>query len=239
MTSALVFTAETAAPLECHGSFEWLLYLRQQGPIRVPQEEGGAMLERLLMLPIQPPLRLPPQLQVEEVRITPKPRLKVNKPRQMYSGARLPAYWEFDYGGVVVHAADPRPGIYQAEQRRLILRDREAEEQGGARLRQLGFRDLHFYDRSDHELVELSAKHLPRVVRELLAEGWQVEAEGKLYRKPGEISVRVSSGIDWFELHAEVAFDGQAVPLPRLLQAVTPRRNRIQRPYVLLQFCRA
>ena len=219
-TSVLMFTTETAARLECHEAFDWLLYLRRQGCIRVPRREGGAMLERLLTLPVQAPLRLPSELQVEQVRITPKPRLKVHKPRQIFYRATHSAQWEFDYDGVTVQAADPRPGLYQAEKRRLLVRDRQSEERAGARLRELGFRDSVYDYRPERDLLELAPKHLPRVVMQLLGEGWQVEAEGKLYRKPGQIDIKVSSGVDWFELHAEVAFEGQAVPLPRLLQAM-------------------
>ena len=54
----------------------------------------------------------------------------------------------------------------------------------------------------------------------LTREGWHVEAEGRVYRRPGTMSLRVSSGIDWFDLEAEVDFEGQRVALPRLLQAL-------------------
>ena len=51
-------------------------------------------------------------------------------------------------------------------------------------------------------------KVLPTLVRVLLAEGWLVEAEGRLYRQPGTMALDVRSGIDWFELHGGVDFDG-------------------------------
>ena len=44
---------------------------------------------------------------------------------------------------------------------------------------------------------------LATVVRVLLSEGWRVEAEGRLYHRPGVVSLDVRSGIDWFELHGE------------------------------------
>lgn len=57
-----------------------------------------------------------------------------------------------------------------------------------------------------------------RAVTSLLANGWRVEAEGKLYRNPGSSSLSVSSGIDWFELHGSLNFgDDLEVKLPHLL----------------------
>src|SRR5262249_49124177 len=47
-----------------------------------------------------------------------------------------------------------------------------------------------------------------------------VEAEGQMYRQPGRHALRVTSGIDWFELHGEIEFDGLQVDLPALLAAV-------------------
>ena len=58
------------------------------------------------------------------------------------------------------------------------------------------------------------------MARALIQEGWRVEAEGKLYRQPGEFKIEVTSGIDWFELHGGATFGGQEVPLPDLLAAL-------------------
>ncbi len=54
----------------------------------------------------------------------------------------------------------------------------------------------------------------------LLAEGWAVEAEGKLYRTAGRFKMSVSSGVDWFDLHGEADFEGETVRLPELLAAL-------------------
>src|SRR5437870_5662449 len=69
---------------------------------------------------------------------------------------------------------------------------------------------------------------LPSAIRGLLKEGWHVEAEGKLYRQPGEIHVEVTSGIDWFDLNVKADFGGVAAPLPRLLAALRKGDNIVQ-----------
>ncbi len=96
---------------------------------------------------------------------------------------------------------------------------RVAEESAVELLKPLGFRSAREFN--DQQKLQLSAKHLPRAVTTLLGIGWKVEAEGKLYRKPGSSSLSVSSGIDWFELHGSVDFgDGLEVKLPALLSAL-------------------
>ena len=64
--------------------------------------------------------------------------------------------------------------------------------------------------------------NLPNVIRRLTAENWHVEADGQLYRQPGEIKIDVTSGIDWFELHGTGRFRWWAVDLacPLLLAAL-------------------
>ena len=52
------------------------------------------------------------------------------------------------------------------------------------------------------------------------AEGWHVEADGKLYRTAGRIQHEVSSGVDWFELDGGAEFGETQGRLPRLLRAI-------------------
>jgi SNF2 family DNA or RNA helicase len=58
------------------------------------------------------------------------------------------------------------------------------------------------------------------VVSTLVAEGWRVEAEGRLYRAAGTFDIEVRSGIDWFEVRGQGRFGEQSVALPRLLEAL-------------------
>jgi SNF2 family DNA or RNA helicase len=54
-------------------------------------------------------------------------------------------------------------------------------------------------------------------------EGWQVQAEGRVYRKPGEFALEISSGIDWFDVKGQLDFGPVVLPLPALLRAVRRR----------------
>jgi SNF2 family DNA or RNA helicase len=73
----------------------------------------------------------------------------------------------------------------------------------------------------------ISQTRLPGAVRDLVAAGWQVEAEGKLFRNPDSFRLKLSSGIDWFELYGTIEFGSARVALPNLLAALKRRENTI------------
>jgi hypothetical protein len=137
------------------------------------------------------------------------------------------ASFPFDYEGQTINADQPERGIYQADQRRFLLRDSDSEKAAAGQLRQLGVRPPK-YSYGQKPALELAPRNLPRVVRQLLEAGWHVEAEGKLYRQPGEIHIEVSSGIDWFDLTGTVQFDGTTASLPALLAAVKKGENTVR-----------
>ncbi|MDB5357901.1 MAG: helicase [Phycisphaerales bacterium] len=224
VNGGLVFTATHGAPLDHGGAFTWIMLLRRQGEISVPMAEGDELLRRLLSMPEVPRLELPEELKFERVPATPKPRLRVKKPKERdyyYSKPRLVGELSFDYEGQTVSSDDTSPGIYQPERRRMIVRDAQAERDAFERLRAIGFRQSKssYYDREPPRL-ELTPSNLPGVIRTLINESWHVEADGSLYRQAGQIKMEVSSGIDWFELHGNADFDGQSVALPELLRAL-------------------
>ena len=68
--------------------------------------------------------------------------------------------------------------------------------------------------------MDLDPSKLPRVVRALVESGWHVVAEGKVFRQPGQSSVSVSSGVDWFELHGAIEYGDTTAQLPQLLAAL-------------------
>src|SRR5262249_24107296 len=97
-------------------------------------------------------------------------------------------------------------------------RDVPAENRAKGRLDELGFRDTKDI-RLDPGTMEVSPKRVPSATRELVLEGWRVEAEGVLYRPASDFKLSVTTGIDWCEVGGEVACGGQKVPLPELLAA--------------------
>jgi len=121
-----------------------------------------------------------------------------------------------DYGRGWTEASSAGRGLWLPEERVYLVRDAECENAARDQLKELGLRPA-----TDAATAwRLGLKSMPKVVRELIHAGWHVEAEGKAFRRPGTTRVDVRSGIDWFELHGEVDYDGQTASLPQLLAAV-------------------
>ena len=198
----------------------WTSLLKPDAALRVSALERFDLLERLLAAPDLPRLDLPASMRIEEIAAVPRPRLRLLPPRWDRGWPR--AELSFLYEDLAVTAASPERGLYQPDSRRFLLRDLGAERKAAERLGELGFR-LEAQSASSISMppsLQIATGRVPKVVPVLLAEGWAVEAEGKLYRTGGSFKMNVASGVDWFELHGEADFEGQTVPLPQLLAAI-------------------
>ncbi|MDE3196273.1 MAG: DEAD/DEAH box helicase [Acidobacteriota bacterium] len=219
-----VFTRERAAPLDPGVPFEWISYLRRAGAIEVPDHDREEFLTALLNSAHLPRLKVPEELQFDEVAVPMRPALRVSGSGP--NGSRLHGDLQFDYDGRLVSESSPGGGVYDASARRFIRRDPAAEKQAAVRLSELGLRSQGLNTMQSG--WDIPPAKLPRTVRALLEDGWHVEADGKSFRKAGAFKVEVNSGVDWFELHAEVDYGDAKVRLPELLQALRSGNNLIR-----------
>ena len=97
-------------------------------------------------------------------------------------------------------------------------RNRDAENRALQKFEQAGFKRRPDYRGRTNWMVAQS--RLPAAVRDLVTAGWHVEAEGKLFRNPNSVSMHLSSGIDWFELHGSIEFGDSRITAT---QAACPR----------------
>jgi hypothetical protein len=58
--------------------------------------------------------------------------------------------------------------------------------------------------------VEIARRDLGRAVRELVDHNWAVFADGSKVRQAGGLRFRVSSDVDWFDVHTDVDFEGRS-----------------------------
>lgn len=226
----LLFTRDRVARFEAQGAFNWISLMRRQGSIIVPASHRDDLLGEILKAPFLPRLDLPAELSYTESIIQPRPRLTIREPEKNYWGQqKLRGELSFDYEGSILESYDPSRGIFQSEGHRFLLRHQDAEHAAEEYLRSFGWRPVkaNNYDPIPH--WELTPSKLPRVVRELLSAGWHIEAEGKVYRRPGKFKIDVTSNIDWFEMHGLVDFgDGVTAALPALLAALRRGENLVK-----------
>jgi superfamily II DNA or RNA helicase len=216
----LVLTAKRIARLRDFGAFAWVKLLERGERLRVPTGEEHDFIDQLLDMPALPRLDLPEELRLEETTCDPVPHLTLRAPRgALLHGDRLQGDLTFDYFETQVRASSAQWAIVQRSLGRCIVRNKEREEQRWSQLVEQGFRRLLDPRRTGHD-VEISARSLGPAVRAIAADGWQVHADGKRVRQPTDLRFRVRSNVDWFELHAQVDFEGRTIRLPDLLSAV-------------------
>jgi len=207
------------------GAFEWLvLLLSAPTPIEIPYRDRDAFLEQFWSADEVPPFELPASFACQELHKAPQPALKVHAPSETGYGAnrrKLSADVTFYYGDQEIAVAAARRGVVRTEQdeTQVLVRDRAAEATRLAELVEWGVEPTAPVGDLAGD-VKFSHKQLGKVVDGLLASGWRVEAEGKLFRTAGEFKIEVTSEIDWFELDAQIDFDGIEATLPELLTAV-------------------
>jgi superfamily II DNA or RNA helicase len=223
-----VFARGTVAPLAEDTNFDWLMHLRKAGSIKVPATDCDELLSTLLCAPGLPKMEVPEQLRYEEVALAPRPSLRIRGNDRHQGNTRLPAEVSFDYEGRLVSAHEKSSGFYDAAGRRLVRRDSAAEEAALNVLRELDVRVRPPGYLQAEPGWDLAPAKLPRVVRALLEAGWHLEADGKIFRRPGEFHLEVSSGVDWFELQGGVEYGETSARLPELLDALRRGENMVR-----------
>jgi hypothetical protein len=225
LSGGVLVTEGRVAKLNHHGAWTILASLRDGLDVKAPAAKAMDVLSELYAMPRLPPIEMPADIDLTESRGAPKPRLTIRgASRDVPSNAKeglLSAEVAFDYDGHIIPADGAPIGIIDEPNRRIVRRDIDAEENAVKRLEAIGFHLEWDWDSQPlKRRLVLLARKLPVVVPQLIREGWHIEAEGKLYRQAGKFNVRVSSGIDWFELDATVDFGGTEFSLPQLLAAL-------------------
>ncbi|MEX2302919.1 MAG: DEAD/DEAH box helicase [Bryobacterales bacterium] len=219
ISPGLVFTRTAAAPLEAGEVFPWLRAFRSGERLTAPEKDGEEFVAHLLNAPLLPPVEVPPELAYEQVDVVPQPRIQI-APAEGYR-KKLVGHVQFSYDGNAIAQNERRQGVYDAAKRRLIRRDARAEQAALDRLAEFRLRPHQpaYWERAVPGW-EVPATKLTPLAMGLSADGWLVEAEGKLFRQASGLRLDVSSGIDWFELHGEADFGEARAALPELLKAL-------------------
>jgi hypothetical protein len=198
---------------------EWSPWVKMldHGPLRVPRSERAALIDAMLTRPLALD-RVPDELRCHVETPAPRPRLRLTPARYLHQ--QLEGALTCDYDGLEVPADAPQTFVRTTDAARIVRRDLDAERVFAQTLATLGFRTSWSRARQV-PAPHIATKHMPRVVRALLAERWRVEAEGVVYRQPVSTSMRLSSGIDWLDLEGHADYGDERVALPALLAALS------------------
>jgi hypothetical protein len=217
LDSGFLATKHHIARFDSAGGFAWVAELRRAGRIPFPDRERDNVLEALFSLEVVPPLEVDEPLRFERREIRPRFGLRITQRKSAWAEEFFEGRLLFDYGRGWKDDSGQSKGVWIPEERLYVVRDRAAEEEARAVIQSHGLKPLD----AAAGTWRLSPRNMPRVVRELLHQGWHVEAEGKSFRRAGATRVDVSSGIDWFELRGEVDYgEGMSASLPQLLAAL-------------------
>ena len=170
------------------------------------------------------PEELKPQLLTPPV----KGRLYIRTAIYKYQGhEQLHAILSFDYDSVIVDEFESKTKLNARSPNALIVRNTMAEEALKLRMQELGFR---FNNKAGSEELgwKLHPSKLDDAVKTLVNEDWFITAEAKTYRKPQVKQPVMKSGIDWFDLEAQIEFDGLTVSLPDILKAQAEGSNAVR-----------
>ena len=204
--------------LNARDVFAWIVALRQAADIRVPFADRDAFLQLWWSAPTLPLVDFPPELDLPVEYLPPIGVFRVVSPPAHLRDPNLYATATLHYDRVPVDPDTRQSGIVDLNQERVIRRDPSAEQTVLAQLTDLGLRPNRRHDiEADYQFA---ARDLPSVTAALLNHGWVVEADGQRLRAPGEMFFQVTTGVDWFDIEGQVAFDDLTVHLPTLLRAV-------------------
>jgi superfamily II DNA or RNA helicase len=208
------------SPFDAGGAERWLHQLLSTGSITVPASQAELLTDILVTSDLAH-VDVPDELHVDVGDTPPTPIIRLTRPEaggyRQYE--RVAAELSFQYGAGEVGAHEVLPVIFDRASRSAWRRDVEAERTAAARLQSLGVRRRADWQNGATRL-DISINSVPTLTRVLVGEGWRVEADGHLYRRPGSSSLEVKSGIDWFELHGYVEFEGLRATFPELLAAI-------------------
>ena len=206
--------------VEWHGAHAWAAHLVGEAPLALGRERASDVRRILSRASVSMPIRA--EGLVEDVVGVPRPVLTLAEPRD--AKAPLQARIAFLYGAERARRNGPSV-LVKGERVLRFHRDVDAEQRAVEAFVAAGGR-LAAHDGGFDGTV--AQKTLAHVVVALSESGWLVEGDGLKLRVNGAFDVSVRSGIDWFDVQADVRFDDAKLTLPALLEALAERRSLVR-----------
>lgn len=221
---SIIIFSDNVARFDGKEFLPWLQVLSSKNSMEVPLTQQDDLVNHLFSLPLLPEMELPKELNWEKINSVPKPGFNIQLNTKNNKSGNLFGNLFLIYNNTIFRPDENNKNyIVDRDNKKLILRSEKDEQIFISFLKNLGMQHL-----TDLNCLEFPSQDLQSIVSSMVESGWDVQAEGKNLKKSGVVSGKVSTGIDWFELSAEVDFEGYIVSFPTLLEAVKNRKNVIK-----------
>ncbi|MEO8680484.1 MAG: DEAD/DEAH box helicase [Vicinamibacterales bacterium] len=208
-----------ASRFDLAGGAPWLVQLRGRTELTVPGTAHRGLREAVIRSGVQN-VDLPDDLTWESRAVVPRPWVTIGPPGQWNNACPLQLAFEYEQ---TLAPHDGGASILSDGGDVLYRRDQAAELAALGRLKLLGASGI---EPQPYQHPAIHQRRLPALVHALVSEGWHVAAEGIRYRTVASPSLRIRSGIDWFELDA-VTEDDVALDLPAVLRAIAQGQRTV------------
>jgi superfamily II DNA or RNA helicase len=229
LSSGVVLFPASLTRFSAPEDWRWVALLRSVDQVTIPYSDREKLLCELWTNGKPEAAKLPANLQVEAQHVVPRGCLRIHslaKPaNQSHYRSTYPGYlfadFFVDYAGNQIHPEQAQKSLIANAGDQILVRDRHAEAALKEELHKKGvlaYKPTYGGDSPGNTRFKL--QDLERIVGELTQEDWQVWADGRQVKRPGEFRANVVSGVDWFELKTHIDFDGQGASLPQMLKAL-------------------
>jgi len=193
------------------GSVAWLRALRRGRFRHIPRRKVPSLLKIFERSTTLPPIHFPGTLKIQRIEgLEPRPELKLESGPQ-----EVTAEVAFRYGEDLVRAARPGTRFFSMKNKKLMVRNLDAEAAHAVNLLKQGFT----YDQRNHTF-SMSADRLAVAAPELFELGWTLHGKKMPFRPPTDMDVEVTTGPDYIDVAVTVHFGDQSVELAQLLEAM-------------------
>lgn len=215
---SLFFTKGFAARYIPNGPHDLFLHLIKEGPLYCHSNEIDQFISKVIKIPFRSFPPIPEKLGWRSVVPECKPLIRIlNNDLK----AKRKAEICFRYEDKVYGACDQAMPDPDKKQKIIFLRDEKAEKTFLERVKSDPDFEISISPEGRHLLL-LESKTLFQGINKLTSLGCDVEIEKSKIVQSGKFDVKVTSGVDWFDVQGKISFDGVDYTIPEILKNLQP-----------------